>query len=1215
MPPVSTSASPLSPPVDLYDEGAGAVWGSLSDEGGPVNQGGHAIPPYSQADAGGTMGIDFFGNVVGDMPPYQSANTGGIIGVDFFGVAGDFPLYQPVDNGNEGTLGLADGGAGLEPADYGNGYMGVDDVGQDHNATGGAGYAPADYGNGYGGVDDVGQDYNATGGAGYGPADYGGAYSPAVGDFGIDDVVIYGAVDGGVIGGQAGAGTGYGPADHGGAVWGTIADEGVYGAVGGLDDVADYGPGAYGGLDDVADYGAVIGGPADGGIDTGIGVNGAGEGGYGANGVIGSPAGDYGPGDYGPGDYGAGEGGYGANGVIGSPAGDYGPGDYGAGAGGYGAGGYGAEAGAGAGAGGTGTGGAAAVEVNLESIAPSFYEGPFTKRKLDRAAIAFSRTDLNTDGILESASIRVSFPDHSFPGQPYAILGQDFIVQTKSGEAVPSMQDKDGLRSVLLNLNSVGGIDTFYLVSLTDSDHEDNEHIDVVITDTMLHSVTATAKIGLKAKENTVLADGTGDLDIADLNEDTEGNPGKDIILNADDDNQNGKPDLTDSPLNLQDDDLVPLKISPMLSGSNDYDRLMFAENEVTTTTYFILRFPTNIRVYRADGHSIESGITRFKDDEATSLFVEGIQSGKGSIELLWQVRALIPQPGVGTPVEGGICFETRHDSVSYAVRSADLDIDSDNNQGLAPPQRSAWEDVLEAHDYGIGKIIYPTPTRGNGGFIGQVFTPVLFEIPVFDGDNTRNIGVKFEFPLEQGESGFIKIWTVPSNSRTLIDRGIEDGGQRITAGYIYTAEQLKNIPALWIQAVNAQIAHSTLHGARLNKPDDRIKMVVNRRDGENAAWTAVRGLEDEVKYMVNVNDDVFYPNLQFDHSGQRYWGNGAGHTGVVLRDSLATDGVYGAADLPQFGLELLDGNQMREIGIDESFVVRIEQSQASWSSGLRVGIYRDYLSPEGSGYILAFAGTDLQIADIIEDITQGLGQEGVSSAQRGYEPQYNTAMKIGRDFSRAVTERHLVPRTTGHSLGGGLATAASVASDNVLPANTFNAAGVHRNTLLVRGNDGNLLQPEIEKYAGSLARLQSGANITNFFIEFDPLTFFQTYLPELYLVGKMPSSPGRQVQLQGPFTSGLQVSMNDFRTFMNSQEANFPIRIPGEPYAIWFARFSTWLFKIVDRAKRDLPASFGHHKMVFVEYGLMVHQADDPASPISRIRTWDIFGSADPDK
>jgi hypothetical protein len=34
------------------------------------------------------------------------------------------------------------------------------------------------------------------------------------------------------------------------------------------------------------------------------------------------------------------------------------------------------------------------------------------------------------------------------------------------------------------------------------------------------------------------------------------------------------------------------------------------------------------------------------------------------------------------------------------------VDIDSDNNDGFGPPDRSDWEETLENHEYAIGKLI-----------------------------------------------------------------------------------------------------------------------------------------------------------------------------------------------------------------------------------------------------------------------------------------------------------------------------------------------------------------------------------------------------------------------------------------------------------------------------------------------------------------------------
>lgn len=846
------------------------------------------------------------------------------------------------------------------------------------------------------------------------------------------------------------------------------------------------------------------------------------------------------------------------------------------------------------------------VEVNLTSVDSLFWEGPFSKSKLDRAKLIFTRTDVDGDGRVEGVSIIVEFPDKSIPGGPYAHLGADYRVTSATGEPIPSLTSMDGTGSVQLDLTEANGVDTFFLVSIMDDDYEKSELINIKLTKATIRSAVGAARIGNSREATTSLADLSGDLDIRAMDEDREDQPGAEIVLNSDDDNDNQSPDLNDTPLNLADDELAPLRITPK-PHSHDYETVIVYGREYRTITYFTLRFPANIRVYTTAGVEIESGNTRLSDTTVTDMFVEGVVTGRGLIELRWEVRPYYISPGTDYVHEGEIHFERTCDTVAYAVRTADLDIDSDNDQSLQLPHRSLWEDQLEAHHYGIGKIIYPTPTPANGVFFNQVFTPVVFTSPTLPGDDPELIGVIFDFPIEQGQSGAIRIWSVPSNAPKLIDKGIEEGGHRIKSGRLYTAKELDGITTLWIQAVFADTSHNTRSGADRKQPDDRITISTLRRDTAETKWTPVIGLRDEVKYMVNLNDDVFYPNLQFNNSDRRYWGREYNHTGMVLRDSLAAEGVYSTLDFPQFGLELLDGDQMRALGLDPATAKLIELSQPDWATGLRVCIYRDYLSPNGAGYILAFAGTQMEAADIVADITQGLGDE--TATNDGYEPQYHNAMKIAREFSRATTEKGLSPRTTGHSLGGGLASAASVAAQNPLPAALFNAAGLHRNTLMVRSNSGTLTN--VEKYAGSLARFTSGANIVNYYTEFDPLTFLQTHVPALPFIGKVPSAIGRQVQLQAPYDPVVAAKAAALGNFLRLLE--FPQLEEGESYLVWWQRFRGWLEDVRKYTLNNAAALLPHHGIRVVQYGLMVHQASDPAAPNSRVRKWDIFGEADP--
>lgn len=123
-----------------------------------------------------------------------------------------------------------------------------------------------------------------------------------------------------------------------------------------------------------------------------------------------------------------------------------------------------------------------------------------------------------------------------------------------------------------------------------------------------------------------------------------------------------------------------------------------------------------------------------------------------------------------------------------------------------------------------------------------------------------------------------------------------------------------------------------------------------------------------------------------------------------------------------------LTDTQLIEAGIDPA---QLEDP----STGFRAGIYTD-----GDGrHVLAFSGT-ATAKDWWTDVKQGVG---------GNAMQYNEAVALARDAKLAFGDDLVL---TGHSLGGGLASTAAVATDTV--AVTFNPAGVHAKTLERNGLD-----------------------------------------------------------------------------------------------------------------------------------------------------------------
>ncbi|MDD5297913.1 MAG: hypothetical protein PHU46_13475 [Rhodocyclaceae bacterium] len=119
--------------------------------------------------------------------------------------------------------------------------------------------------------------------------------------------------------------------------------------------------------------------------------------------------------------------------------------------------------------------------------------------------------------------------------------------------------------------------------------------------------------------------------------------------------------------------------------------------------------------------------------------------------------------------------------------------------------------------------------------------------------------------------------------------------------------------------------------------------------------------------------------------------------------------------------------------------------------------------APEEAGYVVVFKGTS---PDSTEDwqnnFRQGLNAES---------PYYKRAVTIGSNIQDAVgNPPNPRVRFAGHSLGGGLASAAAKASG--LPANTFNAAGLNPAT--------------VARYGGNPS---DAADIRAYHVPGDPLT------------------------------------------------------------------------------------------------------------------------------
>ncbi|QJU59909.1 DUF2974 domain-containing protein [Sphingomonas sp. AP4-R1] len=139
----------------------------------------------------------------------------------------------------------------------------------------------------------------------------------------------------------------------------------------------------------------------------------------------------------------------------------------------------------------------------------------------------------------------------------------------------------------------------------------------------------------------------------------------------------------------------------------------------------------------------------------------------------------------------------------------------------------------------------------------------------------------------------------------------------------------------------------------------------------------------------------------------------------------LAAD-VYNDVPKPPAGYRVAGESELAELGLTPTM---LEQPGVS---SFRARVYATADGEGGTRYIVSFRGSKTG-EDWQNNLQQGLGMDA---------PSYAKALQIGRQLARSGAEVTL----TGHSLGGGLASAAAIASGR--EADTFNAAGLSDRTI-----------------------------------------------------------------------------------------------------------------------------------------------------------------------
>ena len=150
---------------------------------------------------------------------------------------------------------------------------------------------------------------------------------------------------------------------------------------------------------------------------------------------------------------------------------------------------------------------------------------------------------------------------------------------------------------------------------------------------------------------------------------------------------------------------------------------------------------------------------------------------------------------------------------------------------------------------------------------------------------------------------------------------------------------------------------------------------------------------------------------------------------------ALMAQDVYNDKANPPAGYRAASTAELKELGLDPAMLARGDFRARVYVGG----------SADNPSYTIAFRGSQ-SAGDWVTNLRQGMGMDSV---------HYRQALEIGERVARSP----LADRVdfTGHSLGGGLASAAALAAGR--PADTFNAAGLSDKTIeqaaAIRGEAG----------------------------------------------------------------------------------------------------------------------------------------------------------------
>ncbi len=535
--------------------------------------------------------------------------------------------------------------------------------------------------------------------------------------------------------------------------------------------------------------------------------------------------------------------------------------------------------------------------------------------------------------------------------------------------------------------------------------------------------------------------------------------PGRILFVNDDDDNRNGVSDVHDAGHVVGENDLAEaVLVAAPTSGAGSGSLVVTYDEAI-------------IRLYARPDRS--GGIVSGSPVAAGSpLYAEGRRAGTTLVTVTLEYGAVRVTDTVTL-------------TVTPYPASIDVDIDSDNDDGFGFPGRSTWEETLEDHPYGIGKLIMLDNPR-------RPVTPIVLQIPAALPANAGSVGVRIDWD-RAGGAGRILLWNTAWIDELRNPASVSAGGNRIDPGVVYRLCDLRydagdGLIIVYAEGVRENEQLKTLAGVEaFPKVNEMVRatLVVNGDDVTS----------DGVRYVV-ANEDSFFYQLQFRRE---------------VRNALASRGVYAFADLPRFGLQPKSREDILSLGVADDATLLM--GEGSGVAGFKAMVYQDYVSGDRQ-YVVAFAGTDDTLMDVLDQLLSGAEGDWQNNIVQGLAldgpvRQYESAMAIGAALAKSssIPRGHLV--ATGHSLGGGLASAAAVVGG--MRADTFNAAWLRLETLMEPDGLGGFR----ERYEGSIARFVVAAgSVDAYYVDRDVLTAVQVAFS---MLGGDIAPVGRTRKLDGP--------------------------------------------------------------------------------------------------